>query len=429
MNDLERDLRTMYARREADLSGVRFAPAEAPPEVVSRIRRRQVGVVLGGLVVTGALVLGAVTGTSALLRSSEHPVPANPTETPAPAPGTPIRPESLSERFDVAGAWGETGGVGWAVWTNAELSCLAFTGGTSGDYSGDAAESGGSRCLNGYDGTDLKLTGACAYACPVPRHPVLYGTVSPRVARVEFLVDDGTMYAGTIHPTPADATVDGRVFTLSVDRPNSFTGTLTALGSDGSVLGQIRWPGDADRPGGTSMPIVVEATLASGVPTDPVDGRPLEDERWEVAIWRTSAGEWCFGTIYPADGRAVVASDEPACGTRDDLFGRRDPVPIDHADVWWTPDWNEDARWFGYRVVGTVSSDVASVRLELEDGQVVQAELYDPQAGFEDLGRLFLAEFRSRHHPWVMGGTGGIAWIAVALDADGRVLDSDAFSM
>ena len=89
----------------------------------------------------------------------------------------------------------------------------------------------------------------------------------------------------------------------------------------------------------------------------------------------------------------------------------------------------QNARWFRYRAVGTASSDVASVRIELGDGQVVDAVLYDPPPGLEDMGRLFVAEFRSKDHPWEYGGEGGITWRAVALGANGEVLGSDEVSL
>lgn len=415
------DLLTAIERAERTMT-----PEGQPPSLETfvtyrdrRRRRQQVAAGVLTFLVLAATVAGAVT----LLRSSDRTTPADRSQTPTPLPGEPVRPPDLSERF-VAAAWGETDGVGWAIWTNESLSILDFR--SDAPYHGSDRSSG-----EPYDGSDLTGVRTCFYGCPVPAHTVVFGIVSGRVARVDFVLDDGTTYAGTVHPQPQGLTVDARIFTVQMDRRwDTFTGTLTAFGPDGVVLEQARYPWNADAAGGGSMPISVEATLASGVPLSSVDGRPSEADRWEIAIWRNAASEWCFGTIYPTGGSAVVASDEPGCGAREELFGRSG-LPIDHADVWWIDEasmFGERGRWFRYRIVGTASADVAAVRIEVEDGQVIEADLYDPPAAFADMERLFVAEFASKDHPWEYGGTGGISWRAVALDANGDVLGSDEMS-
>jgi hypothetical protein len=289
-----------------------------------------------------------------------------------------------------------------------------------------------SGCGDGYDGSDLTLPTPCLYACPVPGRSILFGLVSPRVARVDLVVDDGSTYAGTIHPAPTDVTSDARVYVVPTREVwGGFTGTLIAVDAEGAVLRKIRYPPNADAAGGASMPMIVEATLASGVPVSEVDGRPSETDRWQIAVWRTTADDWCLGTIYPSSSSAVVATEGPGCGPRERLFEGIRTGAIGHADVWFgsaAEMFGEQGPW-AYRVVGTVSEDVAAVRIEIEDGSVVEAELYDPPSGFEDMGGLFVAEFRSKLHPWEEGGKGGIAWRAVALDVNGKVLGTDDLSM
>ena len=398
---------------------------ELPPGGFDRLMRRrdrkrrtkQIGALVFTLVLLAVLVGGAVS----VFRSAERGLPANPSESPPPPRGEPVRPQTLDRRFDVATAWGEMDGVRWAIWTNDALSCLAFTSEGSGDYGGMDAS-----CGNGYDGSDLKLAGVCAYACPDPERPIIYGTASGRVARVQLVLDEGRTYAGKIHASPPEVTVDARVFTVPTDRRwGTFTGMLTATAADGTVLGQIRYPRGADGAGGPSMPVSVEAVLASGVQVSAVDGQPFEEGRWEIAIWRSPSGDWCLGTIYPDFQSAQVATEVPGCVPRDALFQGIRREHIGHADIWWT----DEGPDFPYRVFGTVSDQVDSVRLELGDGQVVHAELYDAPSGFEDMGRLFVAEFRSKDHPWQLGGNGGITWRAIALDANGEVLGSDEISM
>lgn len=423
MIDLDRELRALL---EEDARRAPPVPDARP--ALRRTRRRQIAVVLTAIAVVAAVAIGSTAGAIALLRAPERQIPANPSETPTPAPGEPARPQDLDLRFDVAAAWGEVDGVGWTIWTNDDLSCMAFTT-ANGDYAGLDIDS----CGNGYDGSDLTLAGICVYSCPDPGRPILYGAVSQRAAAVELALDDGSTYAGTIHPAPPGITVDARVVTVPVPlRWGSYTGWLTATGTDGAVLERIRYPENADAAGGPSMPIAVEATLASGVPVSEVDGRPSEMDRWEIAVWRNAANAWCLGTIYPYFPSAVVATEGGGCGSRDRLVDRIRTGAIGHADVWWTDEssmFGENAHWFRYRTVGTVSTDVASVRIEVGDGQVVDAVLYDPLPGFEDMGRLFVAEFRAKDHPWEFGGEGGITWRAVALGADGEALGSDEINL
>ena len=442
MNDLERDLREMYERREGDLQELRFSPAHIPETVRRRTRLHQAGVVLAAVAVVAVLAIGSTAGAMSLLRSSERGVPANPS--PTSTPGLPVGGRVSSPNlgvYDVNAAWGEVDGNFWNIWTNADLSCIAFvdslrigTGSTS-------------RCNAGLRGDDLKLMKpATAYAPVLAGHQqIFYGLVSARVARVELAVDDGTIYVGTIHPASPEMTVDARVYTVVTDRRwGSFTGTLTATGADDSVLGRLRYPSDADAPGGWSMPLSVEATLASGVPVNEEDGRSSEPDRWEISVWRNGSRDWCLGTIFPnasqtldrfvawADPRlpsALVATEGRGCGPRGELFQGIRSGAIGHADVWHIqgPVLGSSYGWWVYRASGTVSDDVASVRLETGDGQVVDAELYDPPPGFEDMGRLFVAEFRSKADPpsEAPGGGRRIGWRAVALDANGEVLGSD----
>ena len=99
----------------------------------------------------------------------------------------------------------------------------------------------------------------------------------------------------------------------------------------------------------------------------------------------------------------AVAEVEPAaegrgCGPRVSLFDGIRRGAIGHADVWWinvaetiqdplAPDLMESAeQTFAYRASGTVSDDVVAVRIEVDDGSVVEARLYDPPSGLEDVG-------------------------------------------
>ena len=404
------------------------APEMSLDSLLHRLERRRRSKQVRALIFTLALLAIVVGGAVSVLRSSERRIPAVTSETPTPAPGELVRPQDLDERFDVAAAWGEVDGVAWTTWSNDDLSCVAFTSASGGNEGLDI-----DNCANGYDGNDLTLAGICVYSCPVPERPILYGTVSRRVATVELAVDDGSTYTGTIHPMPPGITVDARVFTVLVPlRWGSYTGWLTATGADGAVLGQVRYPENADAAAGASMPITVEARLASGVPVSKIDGRPSERDRWTIAVWRNAADAWCFGTIYPYFPSAVVASEGPGCVARERLFEGIRTGAIDHEDVWWievSAMFGEQGRWFAYRASGTASDEVAAVRIEVDDGSVVGAELNDPPPGFEDMGRLFVAEFRSKHHPWEFGGEGGIAWYAITLDANGEVLGSDEVSL
>lgn len=435
MNDLERDLRQMYARREADLREPRFAPARAPGPLLRRTRRRQVGVALTAIAVVAVVAIGSTAGAAALLRSSDHRTPAdqNETPTPPPTPAEAVPPANLSDRFSIPFAQGDVNGVAWIIWANEDGSCAGFANDTGGIDSGCGPPR--------YAGDHLIGIGECIYACP-PGGPIVYGPVSSQVAAVRLVLDDGTTYPGIVHPTPPEATSGVRFFTVTTDRRRGFTGTLIATGADGRILERVRYPRIADEAGGPSTPISVEATLASGAPTIEYAGRPYEPERWEIAVWRNGALRWCFGTRYPSSGTAVLATEGPGCAVRAKVFDGIRSGAIGHADLWWmnaldtiqepvAPELGKSAQeWFLYRAWGTVSADVSAVRIEVADGSVAEAQLYDPPPGLEDLGRLFVAEFRSKLAPLEYdSGMGGITWRAVALDANGEVLGLDEIAL
>jgi hypothetical protein len=435
MNDLERDLRQLFEQHEADLREPRFAPAHAPMPVLRRTRRRQVGVALTALAVIAGVAIGSTVGAAALLRTSDRKMPADQNPTSSPTPGEAGPSSDLADQYSTVLAQGEVDGVAWVIWGNADGVACGF-----------ANDVGGIDAGCGHDqrphGTDLSQIGECIYACPTPGEPIVYGRVSSRATSVRLVLDDGSTLDGVIHPAPPELPSDVRFFTITTDRLRGLSGTLFAIGPDGGVLEHLRYPWRADQPGGPAAPVTLEATLASGAPTIEYDGRPYEPERWEVAVWRNGALDWCLGTIFPNASKAVVATEGRGCEPRERLFDGIRSGAIGHADVWWmnaldtiqepvAPQLSDAAQeWFLYRAWGTVSAAVAAVRMEVADGSVVEAQLYDPPSGFEDMGRLFVAEFRSKLAPleWD-SGMGGITWRAVALDANGQVLGSNEASL
>lgn len=78
MNDVERELRNRFARTEARLTGPDFAPAGAPSQLLRRTRRRQVSNVAIGICAAAAVVIASIAGGTALTRSSERRIPAEP---------------------------------------------------------------------------------------------------------------------------------------------------------------------------------------------------------------------------------------------------------------------------------------------------------------------------------------------------------------
>jgi hypothetical protein len=76
MIDLDREMRALL---DEDARHAPPVPEAAP--TLRRTRRRQVVVVLTAAVVVAAVAVGSITGVSALVRSSEHRVPAEPPET------------------------------------------------------------------------------------------------------------------------------------------------------------------------------------------------------------------------------------------------------------------------------------------------------------------------------------------------------------
>jgi hypothetical protein len=75
MNDLDRDLREMFHRREGDVR----VPSTTPPPVVRRTKRRQLGTVVTAAALVVALA-ATVVASSALLRGGDHSVPGDQTD-------------------------------------------------------------------------------------------------------------------------------------------------------------------------------------------------------------------------------------------------------------------------------------------------------------------------------------------------------------
>jgi hypothetical protein len=61
---------------------------------------------------------------------------------------------------------------------------------------------------------------------------------------------------------------------------------------------------------------------------------------------------------------------------------------------------------------GLFRDPVASIRIELEDGTMVEPTLYDPPAGYSELGTVYVVEFEGR------------SATILGLDASGQVVES-----
>ena len=110
MNDVERDLRERFARTEARLTGPDFGPPTAPAWVLRRTRRRQMSVAVVGLLAAVAIAAASIAGATALIRSSERRVPAEPPTTYGALEAVEAQPISLDELV------ADTEGRLWSTW-------------------------------------------------------------------------------------------------------------------------------------------------------------------------------------------------------------------------------------------------------------------------------------------------------------------------
>jgi dipeptidyl aminopeptidase/acylaminoacyl peptidase len=80
MNDLERELRDLFLRRQADLVGRGVAP---PPGIAGRTHRRQARTMVVVVLVVAVVSVAGIAGTGALRRSTNRPADIGPSPTPA----------------------------------------------------------------------------------------------------------------------------------------------------------------------------------------------------------------------------------------------------------------------------------------------------------------------------------------------------------
>ena len=100
-NDLDRDLREMFHRHEGDLLG---RPGTSPPNLVRRVRSRQVRNALAAGLVAAVIALGATAGLDSLLRADEpRPADTDPNPRPSPPPTLVIPPEGAEPSTPLTG--------------------------------------------------------------------------------------------------------------------------------------------------------------------------------------------------------------------------------------------------------------------------------------------------------------------------------------
>lgn len=228
--DLERDLRETLAERHA---AARVSPV-APPELLRRARRREVGTVLLATSMALVLVLGAVGGVRAVLRQEPEPPfvdegPALPTQGPAP-----------NERSLLI-ATGEVDGERWNLRVtdaNGGDPVLSFEWeGLSGGGAG-LAPMRGSRVFQGYGGS-----GSPEYPdhdrtrSPLPRE--IAGQVRSDAARVELRLEAGPTIEASVYALPDELLGPAKVFLLFVPADTLLVaGDLVAYDPSGAEIGR-----------------------------------------------------------------------------------------------------------------------------------------------------------------------------------------------
>ena len=367
MSDLERDLRAMFERRQADLPGHRYAPSHAPKPLLRRTRRWQLSTVVAGLVFALAVVAGAIFAVGVLM-PSDRTAPARPDDGPVTGP--------FEDHARVRVASGTAGGEDWTLSAEVQegfFRLLLESGNDGGvmmpfpnepGIPGDPEFSVGS--LGQGDALEIVVFGAA---------------VSP-VTRVEAVPIDGDSTASTdVVEVPDEIGGNRDAFVLSY-HPNPFPNqgaTITAYDAAGTI-----------------------------VATDTVElGRPRLSDAVEVgssddwAVWIGRDGGLCLELTSAWVG-SLAPTGASSCGEPSEM--------VDTADVFSLPG----DRAVVYGLLGA-AADLVVIRLE--DGSIVRERTVVPPADLVDGPVAFAAELA------VGRGTGRIS----ILDAAGVKIGNAEF--
>jgi hypothetical protein len=229
-NDLERDLRETLSERHA---ATRPSPI-APPDVLRRARRREVGTVVLAAATAIVLIIGAVGGIQAVLQRK----PQQPTVDDGSMPPTEGSVPGLDA---IVIDSGEVDGQRWTLAvadTRPDQPTLLFGWEGQGFGGGGLGPMEGSRIFQGYGGSSSSsYPNNDTTRAPLPRE--IAGQVRSDAARVELRLEGGDVIEASVYALPDDLIGPAKVFLLFVPGdPLLVAGDLVALDASGAEIGR-----------------------------------------------------------------------------------------------------------------------------------------------------------------------------------------------
>ena len=370
-----------------DLAADVTAPPAIPRRVTVRARLGQAFIV-GGVAVSVLLIVFAagVALRATGARDPIRPVPGGPLEEERGSGGTypcSVEPEPHQPPKDTkCVAKGEFEGTGWSMVTYPDRDgrCLDVTFIKEGEGGG-----GGGSCGVG----DEQPTLGVGISSGDEQGEVAYGEVAPEVALVEVERENGDSFEVELYPAPQGSGLDVNFYLVLLPEDHA---AIVAYNSKGEEIDRQKTNHEFRDP---AEPLGPAQTVATG----DVEGQP-----WVLEAYEQKQGdnvqictELMFGrdeTQGAGGGCSMKAPVGPHIGFSQSGFGQEFPNLI--------------------ALVGTVSTEVVQLDLELDDGRVIPIEIIEGPADFET---AFFVAFPPP------ADDGGLPGYLVGKDASGEVLD------
>ncbi|MGH2635836.1 MAG: hypothetical protein ACRDHU_06805 [Actinomycetota bacterium] len=227
-----------------------------------------------------------------------------------------------------------------------------------------------------YSGSEPAPDVSAGLAAVMPAGALLYGTISPDVARVEARTDSGDVAPVSVVPLPGSLGIDDR-----------FVWATIAGGGDRSTI--VGYDTNGEPIGNPSFPVGPSTVLASGE----VDGVP-----WTLTLEDQNQG-WMVS--FELEGQGGGGGGFADLGDR-----------VFYGASSGGPSWSADTglSTFPLELYGQVTDRADRVEYQMVNGDSIDASLYDvPERGYE--GQIYLL--------FVPGDVLVHAGEVVAYDADG----------
>jgi hypothetical protein len=219
MDSLERDLREMFLRREADLPTV---PPGLPRPLLHRTRRRQVATIAGSALSIVAVLVVSIVAIRAV-RQSEGVTPAARPNVTTEGPVPRGKLIASGDGWDLRLSDDEVGGANWRI------LCFKLVGPNLHDVSCNYV--------------NPQYIGVATVYSLERERALFYGTVSTHVAKIHVGFEDGSSEEAGAFAPPETIEIEDNLFVLELQGPEG-RATVTLLDKRGRVLntGELRLP-------------------------------------------------------------------------------------------------------------------------------------------------------------------------------------------